>query len=86
MKDPNYKKEYLTVDNGQLIQLGSNILSKNIRLQYEKGNTIFKKATSRLVYKGVEIVHWYELIVPGRWRPMKEKPKLIQMMELVGAD
>lgn len=85
MRDPNYKKEYLTIDNGVLVPLGSNILSTAIREQYEKGNTIFKKATSRIVYKGVEVVNWYQLIVPGRWRPMKEKPKLIQMMELVGA-
>lgn len=75
MMDP-LRMGYYSFIEGEWTYLSPYVSSVHVRSAYAQNHPIYWLAG---------YVGWREMIVPGRWRPLKGEPKPLQMMRLVGA-
>lgn len=70
------KNGYYSYKEGKWVYYGVYVNSPELRESYNQNNP---------VYGFNNMTGWRQMIVPGRWRPLKEEPKPLQMMRLIGA-
>ncbi|AWH15515.1 hypothetical protein [Pseudomonas phage 98PfluR60PP] len=66
---------YYSFINGEWKYLSAYVSSVEVHMAYKANHSVWW-------YTGAI---WREMIVPGRWRPLKGEPKPLQMLRLVGA-
>lgn len=75
------KLGYYSFINGEWKYLSAYVSSVEVHMAYKANHGVYWSAPHA---QGTKVI-WREMVVPGRWRPIKGEPKPLQMLRLVGA-